>query len=68
MTEIPFAAPLLANTIVDWNFTTTPQVGYMNRTIAFERGHTLGGSSSTSKYNLVWSPWEPFLTRSRNIY
>ncbi|KAL0575086.1 hypothetical protein V5O48_006889 [Marasmius crinis-equi] len=43
---VPFIGPTALNTIVDWNFTSSPQVGLFNRTIPLERGHVLGGSSS----------------------
>jgi choline dehydrogenase-like flavoprotein len=44
--RIPFLAPKLASTGADWNYTTTPQPGYNNRSIAYTRGHVLGGSST----------------------
>ncbi|KAF2100581.1 aryl-alcohol-oxidase from pleurotus Eryingii [Rhizodiscina lignyota] len=47
-TTIPFLAPTLANSAVTWNFTTTPQQELQNRSVAFERGHVLGGSSSVN--------------------
>ncbi|TFK36191.1 hypothetical protein BDQ12DRAFT_686983 [Crucibulum laeve] len=34
--------------IVDWNYTTAEQPFLLNRTIAYPRGHVLGGSSSTN--------------------
>ncbi|KAL0064314.1 hypothetical protein AAF712_008760 [Marasmius tenuissimus] len=43
---VPFLAPRAINTVVDWNFTSTPQVGLLNRTIPLPRGHVLGGCSS----------------------
>ncbi|KAJ4373434.1 hypothetical protein N0V86_007572 [Didymella sp. IMI 355093] len=46
--EIPFLAAELQNTGADWNYTTTPQPGYNNRSIHFERGHVLGGSSTVN--------------------
>jgi len=39
----------LANTAFDWNFTTTPQTALNGRSVQFERGHGLGGSSSVSE-------------------
>ncbi|KAF3039002.1 hypothetical protein E8E12_005145 [Didymella heteroderae] len=46
--EVPFLAAALQNTGADWNYTTTPQPGYNNRSIRFERGHVLGGSSTVN--------------------
>lgn len=39
----------LARTRYDWNFTTVPIPGYNNRSIDYQRGHLLGGSSSVSE-------------------
>ncbi|KAF9002564.1 aryl-alcohol oxidase-like protein [Cyathus striatus] len=36
----------LENSPFDWNFTTIPQAGLLNRPLAYPRGHVLGGSSS----------------------
>ncbi|KAJ3517011.1 hypothetical protein NLJ89_g768 [Agrocybe chaxingu] len=45
--SIPFFCPLLSPlTPYDWNFTTTPQPGLGGRSVAYKRGHVLGGSSS----------------------
>ncbi|RDB21189.1 Pyranose dehydrogenase [Hypsizygus marmoreus] len=46
LTMVPFFCTRLSNTIYDWNYTTTPQPGLMGRSIAFPRGHVLGGSTS----------------------
>ncbi|KAF3037870.1 hypothetical protein E8E11_003699 [Didymella keratinophila] len=46
--KIPFLAAELQNTSAEWNYTTTPQPGYNNRSINFERGHVLGGSSTVN--------------------
>ncbi|KAG7088841.1 hypothetical protein E1B28_012796 [Marasmius oreades] len=43
---VPFLGVQALNTLVDWNYTSTPQVGMKNRTIPLARGHVLGGSSS----------------------
>jgi choline dehydrogenase-like flavoprotein len=43
---IPNFCPLLLGSSADWNFTTTSQVGLAGRSIAYPRGHILGGSSS----------------------
>ena len=53
---VPGLAFGLANTIYDWNFTTTPQSGLNGRTLSYERGHVLGGSSSVSE----WDASSPF--------
>ncbi|KAK1227521.1 hypothetical protein PQX77_009474 [Marasmius sp. AFHP31] len=50
---VPFLATRASNTIVDWNFTTIPQIGMLNRTIPLPRGHVLGGSSSINY--MVWN-------------
>ncbi|KAH9044875.1 aryl-alcohol-oxidase from pleurotus Eryingii [Lactarius hengduanensis] len=52
---IPFLCPLLEHSVVDWNYTTVPQAGLDNRTIAYPRGKTLGGSTSISEYHMIWS-------------
>ncbi|KAF5342725.1 hypothetical protein D9758_015865 [Tetrapyrgos nigripes] len=44
--EVPFFAPLAANTAVDWNYTTVPQHGLNGRSIKVPRGYVLGGSSA----------------------
>lgn len=46
---VPYFAVQLLGTSSDWNFTTVPQTGLLNRTLAIARGHILGGSSSISK-------------------
>lgn len=48
--EVPLLAFGLAGTINDWNYTTVPQAGLNNRTVAYTRGRMLGGSSSVSAY------------------
>lgn len=48
--EVPFLATQnIPATPVTWNYTTVPQVGLDNRTVAYPRGRVLGGSSSISK-------------------
>lgn len=47
--------PLLCTTLtpgtpLDWNYTTTPQVGFNGRSVIYPRGKVLGGSSSVSEY------------------
>ncbi|KAH9476225.1 Pyranose dehydrogenase 1 [Psilocybe cubensis] len=45
--QVPFLGPILApNTEFDWNTTTVVQPGLNNRTVPFNRGRVLGGSSS----------------------
>ncbi|KAF9458890.1 aryl-alcohol-oxidase from pleurotus Eryingii [Collybia nuda] len=49
----PVAIPLMGlsltpNTMLDWNYTTTPQPGLNNRAIAYPRGRVLGGSTSVN--------------------
>ncbi|KIJ48784.1 GMC oxidoreductase [Sphaerobolus stellatus SS14] len=47
--SIPLQCPILTpNTPFDWNFTTTPQVGFNGRSVIYPRGHILGGSSSVN--------------------
>ncbi|KAF7376521.1 Pyranose dehydrogenase [Mycena sanguinolenta] len=46
---VPFFAPRATpNTAVDWNYSTTAQVGLGGRSIAYPRGFVLGGSSSVN--------------------
>ncbi|KAG6848197.1 hypothetical protein H0H93_002497 [Arthromyces matolae] len=48
--QVPFLAPTLTNpSPYEWNYTTVNQTGLAGRSIAYPRGHILGGSSSTSK-------------------
>ncbi|KAJ8517250.1 hypothetical protein ONZ45_g5543 [Pleurotus djamor] len=62
-TIVPFLGVSLANTVVDWNFTTTPQTGLFNRTFHYARGHVLGGSSVINLLtwnrgsNDTWDEW-----------
>lgn len=44
-----FCGSVVPNTPYDWNFTTTPQVGLNGRSVAYPRGHILGGTSSVSE-------------------
>ncbi|KAJ7499481.1 aryl-alcohol-oxidase from pleurotus Eryingii [Mycena latifolia] len=47
--EVPFFAPRATPfSAVDWNYTTTPQIGLLNRSITYPRGFVLGGSSSVN--------------------
>ncbi|KAF7362800.1 Choline dehydrogenase, mitochondrial [Mycena venus] len=43
-----FCVQATPNTAQDWNYTTTPQVGLNNRSIPYNRGFVLGGSSSVN--------------------
>ncbi|KAJ7215763.1 hypothetical protein B0H12DRAFT_1224587 [Mycena haematopus] len=46
---VPFLAPTATpNTPQDWNYTTTPQVGLNGRSVTYNRGFVLGGSSSVN--------------------
>ncbi|KAF5351273.1 hypothetical protein D9756_008221 [Leucocoprinus leucothites] len=45
---IPGLQIKLANSRYDWNYTTVPQQGLNNRSVALERGYILGGSSSVN--------------------
>ncbi|KXN82932.1 Choline dehydrogenase, mitochondrial [Leucoagaricus sp. SymC.cos] len=45
-TRVPGLWPTLAQTRVDWNFTTTPQQGLNGRTVEYPRAKMLGGCSS----------------------
>ncbi|KAJ3564744.1 hypothetical protein NP233_g8092 [Leucocoprinus birnbaumii] len=38
----------LASTRYDWNYTTVPLAGLNNRSVTYQRGHILGGSSSVN--------------------
>ncbi|KAJ6559888.1 hypothetical protein B0H19DRAFT_1069608 [Mycena capillaripes] len=47
--QVPFFCPRATpNTPQDWNYTTTPQLGLNGRSIAYNRGFVLGGSSSVN--------------------
>lgn len=46
---VPFFAVSLVGSSADWNFTSVPQAGLLNRTLPIARGHLLGGSSSISE-------------------
>ncbi|KAF9447689.1 GMC oxidoreductase [Macrolepiota fuliginosa MF-IS2] len=45
---VPWLEGNLAQSRFDWNFTTVSQRGLNGRSIAYQRGHMLGGSSSVS--------------------
>ncbi|KAF8209500.1 hypothetical protein K438DRAFT_1753838 [Mycena galopus ATCC 62051] len=46
---VPFYCPLATpNTAQDWNYTTVPQPGLGGRSIPYNRGFVLGGSSSVN--------------------
>ncbi|KAF9002519.1 pyranose dehydrogenase [Cyathus striatus] len=44
--EVPWLALNLRGTQYDWNFTTSSQSGLNNRSLPYNRGHILGGSST----------------------
>ncbi|KAG6917039.1 hypothetical protein DXG01_004091 [Tephrocybe rancida] len=47
--QVPFLAPTLTQpSPYEWNYTTVAQSGLGGRSIAYPRGHILGGSSSTN--------------------
>ncbi|KAG6861060.1 hypothetical protein C0995_004402 [Termitomyces sp. Mi166 len=46
--QVPWLAPTIWNSAYDWNFTTVPQAALGDRSVAFPRGHILGGTSSTN--------------------
>lgn len=47
--QVPLLGPsLVPDTVLDWNYTTTPQPGYNGRSIQYPRGRVLGGSSTVS--------------------
>ncbi|KAF9456646.1 aryl-alcohol-oxidase from pleurotus Eryingii [Collybia nuda] len=67
--QVPFLGVTLPETSVDWNFTTTPQVGLNNRSIELARGFVLGGSSSINF--MAWNRgsqdyWNSFVTATKN--
>ncbi|KAJ3573402.1 hypothetical protein NP233_g2444 [Leucocoprinus birnbaumii] len=45
---VPGLQAKLAHTAYDWNYTTVNIPGYNNRSIDYQRGHILGGSSSVN--------------------
>jgi choline dehydrogenase len=46
--RVLFLASWLIIVEANWNYTTTSQVDYTNTSIAFQRGHVLGGSSTVN--------------------
>ncbi|EKM76439.1 hypothetical protein AGABI1DRAFT_78505 [Agaricus bisporus var. burnettii JB137-S8] len=48
MSIVPGLQGKLARTQYDWNYTTVQMPGYNNRSINYQRGHILGGSSSVN--------------------
>ncbi|KAG6908850.1 hypothetical protein DXG01_003016 [Tephrocybe rancida] len=53
---VPFFATQLEDTEYDWNFTTIAQDSLGGRVLDFPRGHILGGSSSISESEYIYSP------------
>ena len=47
--QIPFLGVSLPQTPIDWNYTTTRQLGAGLRSIPYTRGKVLGGSSCLSE-------------------
>ncbi|KAK7005885.1 mitochondrial choline dehydrogenase [Favolaschia claudopus] len=59
--EVPlFCARASPDTPQDWNYTTTPQSGLNGRSIAYNRGFVLGGSSSTNYMVYTQPPREDY--------
>ncbi|KAF5350971.1 hypothetical protein D9756_008209 [Leucocoprinus leucothites] len=48
LTIVPGLQSRLPRTAYDWNYTTVNIPGYNNRSISYQRGHILGGSSSVN--------------------
>ncbi|SJL14174.1 uncharacterized protein ARMOST_17629 [Armillaria ostoyae] len=49
VSQVPFfCTSATPNTLLDWNFTTTPQSGFNGRSIPYGRGFGLGGSSAVN--------------------
>ncbi|KAJ7599861.1 hypothetical protein C8J56DRAFT_2449 [Mycena floridula] len=49
LSEVPaFCARATPDTMYDWNYTTSPQLGLNGRTVAYARGFILGGCSSVN--------------------
>ncbi|KAJ7586273.1 aryl-alcohol-oxidase from pleurotus Eryingii [Mycena floridula] len=49
LSEVPaFCGRATPNTMYDWNYTTSPQVGLNGQTLPYPRGFILGGSSSVN--------------------
>ncbi|KAJ3553827.1 hypothetical protein NM688_g3411 [Phlebia brevispora] len=61
--EVPFLGTSLPNTPIDWNYTTTTQLGAGLREIHYTRGKVLGGSSCLNLLtwnicsNDLWNHW-----------
>ena len=49
--EIPYLGVALQGSALDWNYTTTNQSGLLNRSIPYERGKVLGGSTVVSEFH-----------------
>ncbi|TFK32044.1 aryl-alcohol oxidase-like protein [Crucibulum laeve] len=62
-TEVPFLGVTLPGSTLDWNFTSTSQVGLNGRTVPYPRGQTLGGTSVINLLtwnrgsNDLWNKW-----------
>ncbi|KAG6810624.1 hypothetical protein H0H92_011093, partial [Tricholoma furcatifolium] len=47
--QVPIFFPLVTpSTPYDWNYSTVPQAGLNGRSVVYNRGHILGGSSSVN--------------------
>jgi hypothetical protein len=55
-TRVPGLWPTLAQSPIDWNYTTTPQKGINGAVVEYPRAKVLGGCSSHSKSSPIsWS-------------
>lgn len=54
--EVPFLGVSLPNTPVDWNYTSTRQLGAALRELHYTRGKVLGGSSCLSESTCTFHP------------
>ncbi len=50
---VPGLGSRIANSSLDWNFTSVPQEGLNGRSVPMQRGHVLGGTSSVSEYRVT---------------
>ncbi|KAJ7187861.1 alcohol oxidase [Mycena filopes] len=65
---VPFLAPRATpHTAQDWNFTTIPQAGMNNRSIAYPRGFVLGGSSSVNSMAYTRGSEDDYDRFARNL-
>jgi choline dehydrogenase len=61
-TRVPgLVGPLSLITRVQWNYTTTPQIGFNGRSVPYSRALVLGGCSSHSKSSQIKCVWDNHL-------